>query len=39
VRFIPPLTVSVAQVDEAITLLEATLLEALAKSKNDHASA
>src|SRR5437773_218454 len=31
VRFIPPLTVSVAQVDEAITLLEATLLEALAQ--------
>src|SRR5947199_311571 len=31
VRFIPPLTVSVAQVDDAITLLEATLLEALAR--------
>jgi 4-aminobutyrate aminotransferase len=31
VRFMPPLTVSVAQVDEAITLLEAALLEALAQ--------
>jgi 4-aminobutyrate aminotransferase len=31
VRFIPPLTVSVAQVDEAITLLEAALVEALAQ--------
>jgi 4-aminobutyrate aminotransferase len=30
VRFMPPLTVSTAQVDEAITLLEAALLEALA---------
>jgi 4-aminobutyrate aminotransferase-like enzyme len=29
VRFMPPLTVSVAQVDEAITLLEAALREAL----------
>lgn len=31
VRFMPPLMVSVAQVDEAITLLEAALLEALAQ--------
>jgi len=31
VRFMPPLTVSVAQVDEAITLLEATLIEAMAR--------
>jgi 4-aminobutyrate aminotransferase len=31
VRFMPPLIVSVAQVDEAITLLEAALLEALAQ--------
>jgi len=27
----PPLTVSVAQVDEAITLLEAALIEAMAR--------
>ena len=32
VRFVPPLMVSVAQVDEAITLLEATLIDALTKS-------
>jgi 4-aminobutyrate aminotransferase len=31
VRFMPPLTVSVAQVDEAITLVEAALLEAMAQ--------
>ena len=31
VRFMPPLMVSVAQVDEAITLLEAALLEAMAQ--------
>jgi 4-aminobutyrate aminotransferase-like enzyme len=30
VRFMPPLTVSIAQVDEAITLLEAALFDALA---------
>jgi 4-aminobutyrate aminotransferase len=30
VRFMPPLTVSIAQVDEAITLLEAALVDALA---------
>jgi 4-aminobutyrate aminotransferase len=30
VRFMPPLTVSVAEVDEAITLLEAALIDALA---------
>jgi len=30
VRFMPPLTVSVAQVDEAVTLLEAALVDALA---------
>ena len=30
VRFIPPLMVSRAQVDEALTLLEAALTEALA---------
>jgi 4-aminobutyrate aminotransferase-like enzyme len=29
VRFMPPLMVSVAQVDEAITLLEASLIEAI----------
>ena len=31
VRFMPPLMVSVAQVDEAITLLEAALIEAMAQ--------
>jgi 4-aminobutyrate aminotransferase-like enzyme len=31
VRFMPPLMVSVAQVDEAITLLESALLEAMAQ--------
>jgi 4-aminobutyrate aminotransferase-like enzyme len=31
VRFMPPLTVSVAQVDEGITLLEAALIEAMAR--------
>jgi 4-aminobutyrate aminotransferase-like enzyme len=31
VRFMPPLMVSVAQVDEAITLLEAALIEAMAR--------
>jgi 4-aminobutyrate aminotransferase-like enzyme len=31
VRFMPPLSVSVAQVDEAITLLEAALIEAMAR--------
>jgi 4-aminobutyrate aminotransferase len=31
VRFMPPLMVSVGQVDEAMTLLEAALLEALAQ--------
>src|ERR1700756_2090757 len=31
VRFMPPLMVSVAQVDEAITLLEAALVEAMAQ--------
>ena len=37
VRFMPPLMVSVAQVDEAITLLETALVEALAQDRNDHA--
>jgi 4-aminobutyrate aminotransferase len=31
VRFMPPLTVSAAQVDEAVTLLEAALVDALAQ--------
>jgi 4-aminobutyrate aminotransferase-like enzyme len=31
VRFMPPLTVSVAEVDEAMTLLEAALVEAMAQ--------
>jgi 4-aminobutyrate aminotransferase len=30
VRFMPPLMVSIPQVDEAITLLEAALIEAMA---------
>jgi 4-aminobutyrate aminotransferase len=33
VRFMPPLMVSVAQVDEAITLLETALVEALAQQQ------
>jgi hypothetical protein len=31
VRFMPPLMVSVAEVDEAMTLLEAALVEAMAQ--------